>query len=148
MTIKLGNLKGVEAWNAGGGLPAGEHICRIDDAKPGKSKNGYEQIELTWTAIDGPFQGAEKRDWLTLTENSMGKVVALLEAVSFEIPDGDLDLKVSDLIGRHAAVVVRDVQKYNGEPGELVPKIMGYKRPVRDVVKTGASDIADSDLPF
>lgn len=156
--MKLGNLENVEAWKAGGMPPAGTYTARIDDASEGTSTNGYDQLELSWTVVGGEHDGAECRDWLTITEATRGKVVALLQATGIVVGAGDFELKVGDLIGRTAQIVLRKEPKYN-DPDKMVTKVAGYKEapsngsngdvpPDTNGLRQGALDDDGKPLPF
>jgi hypothetical protein len=145
------DLQGVEAWRAGT-VPPGTYTCRVEDATEGRSSRGYPQLELSWTVLDGEFQDAEIRDWLVVTEKSRGKIVALLQACGMQIPEGEFDLPVSDLVGRSAQVMMRSEPKYD-EPEKMVVRAAGYKpaavgSPVAPVWPNGASAVKDDEVPF
>lgn len=150
--MKLGNLKDVEPWRAGGPPPPGNYIARVDDAKEGKSSGGHPQVEISWTVAEGEYSGAEIREWLVVLETTRGKVVALLQAVGIDIPDGDFELKVADLVGRHAQIFCRSEPSYK-DPDKMVTKVAGYKPAPAQAIASGngsngGSAGSSDDLPF
>jgi len=149
MTINL-NLDGVEAWSGGGGaLPDGDYWVKITDADEGRSKGGYPQIELELEVIAGDLTGSSTRDWVVITENSLGRVRALLEAANLEIPPGQFSLDAVRLVGRSVEIVVRS--EVHG--GKKRSRVKAYQRIESDVpsdsvpIATGAS-AKDEEIPF
>src|SRR5262245_25257266 len=116
-------------------LGAGNHVVRIEEAVPGESRNGYFQIELRLVNDDGAI-----RDWMVVTENSAGKVVALANAAQIDLPsDADVvdtaKLSLSEeylyrFVGRTVGIVVRDEQDFK-DPTQMRPRVQGYVDPER-----------------
>jgi hypothetical protein len=116
-------------------LPAGNYVCTIEEAATGWSRNGYFQIELKLTNAQGTI-----RDWMVVTENSVGKVVALANATKVDLPtDADITdtakLTLSDeyvyrFAGKTVGVVVRDEQDFK-DPTQMRPRVQGYVDPSR-----------------
>jgi hypothetical protein len=134
-----------KAWDlssAGGDLlPVGDHKCTILSAEDDTSSGGYPQVVLEV----GNEQGQTRKDWLTITQNSVGRIVGLVELLpGVERPsDNDVgpDLRLSQKYlntwaGQPIGVLVRDKPKHN-DPSDIKPAIVGY---------VSASAI-DSDLP-
>ena len=139
------NLDGVEAWKGGGLLPPGTHHVEITDATEKTSTGGNPQVEVELRAVGGEYDGGTLRDWLTLTPEAMGRVRQFLEAVRYEIPAGEFDMPVTQLVGRQCQIVVRE-ELYNGE---TKTKVKAYERPEGDVpAAAGAGGGKDDDLPF
>lgn len=106
MTITLPDLSSVEAWKGGGILPPGKHTCRITDARDGTSSGGHPQIEIEWEAVEGEHAGSSIREWVVITERSLGKIRALLDAIQFQVPAGAFQLDVTALVGKRATITV------------------------------------------
>lgn len=106
--MKLGNLSGVEAWRADDQLPPDTYVMQVIEAEESQSSAGNPQIVLDLRVTAGEWRGAEKRDWVTITESSLGRVVQVLEAFGIEIPEGEFEFKPSDLVGKTAEVVLRE----------------------------------------
>ena len=146
--MKLGSLKDIEPWRAGGPPPPGSYTARIDDAGEGQSKNGYPQLTINWTVVGGDYDGAEITDWLTITEATRGKVVALLNATGVEITDGDFELNPADLKGRKAQIVCRAEPSYK-DPSKTVTKVAGYKAaPDGGAPATNGNSSGDHEAPL
>lgn len=148
--MKFQNLDTVEPWKAGSMPPPGNYTARIDEAVEGQSSGGYDQLELSWTVVGGEYDGAEIREWLVVTDTTRGKVVALLQAVGIEIPSGDFELKVDDLAGKTAEIIVRKEPSYK-DPSKMRTVVAGHREaPNTPVSVSNGSDVTPdtSDLPF
>lgn len=139
------NLTGVEAWKGGGLLPAGTHHVEITDATEKTSSGGNPQTEVELRAIGGEYEGGTIRDWITLTPEAFGRVRQFLEAVSYEIPDGEFEMPTSQVVGRQCQILVRD-ELYQGETKTKVKAYMPAKGDIPTGV--GANGSTDSSLPF
>lgn len=139
------NLNGVEAWKGGGILPQGTHHVEITSAEE-KTKNDKPQVEVELRAVGGEFDGGTIRDWIFLVPQAMGRVRQFLEAVKYEIPDGDFEMPTNQLVGRQVQIIVRD-ELYEGETRS---KVKAYEATGTDVpVPAGAGATKDEpDLPF
>lgn len=148
------NINETEAWAADDRLAPGVYHAQIAEAKEETSSGGNPMIVLTWRVASGDWKGSEIRDWVTVTEASAGKVVALLQHTGTPIPP-DGNLPVADLIGRKCLIVVRpDTYVKDGETRETT-KVKGYKPldPKSDVPDDGAfqpvgARPSDDDVPF
>jgi hypothetical protein len=131
-----------EAWDVSTEkiLGEGNHIVDIKDAQMGTSSGGHPQIELQLGNIDG-----EIRDWLVITDASVGKVVSLAQAAGVALPEDDdiekgLTLKqvyVDRFVGRQVGIVVRMEKSFKDETREI-SRVQGYVDPAR---------IKGSDVP-
>jgi hypothetical protein len=137
--MKLADLSKTDAWRADDQLPPGTYLMKIIEAEDGTSSGGNPQIVLDLAVVGGEWKGAEKRDWITVTEASLGRVVQVLQAFDYPIPEGEFELKVADLVGRTAEVVLRPESwtDREGNAREGV-KVKGYRRP-------GTSSDVDND---
>src|SRR5262245_33282220 len=75
-------------------LPDGNHVVQIVNAEMGQSTNRHPQIELQFRNPNG-----EIRDWLVITEATVGKVVALCHATGVPLPTEE------DIEGGHGMVL-------------------------------------------
>jgi hypothetical protein len=143
------NLEGVEAWKGGGLIPAGTHTVEITGVEEKTSSNGNPQLEVELRAVGGEADGAQLRDWLTLTAAASGRVRQFLEAVRYEIPTGEFEVPTSQLVGRQCVIVVRE-ELYQGETKN---KVRAYEQtqgdlPVSSRTTAAATGSQGSDLPF
>jgi hypothetical protein len=116
-------------------LPDGNHIVTIEEANNGRSRNQHPQIELKLANPEGSI-----RDWLVITESTVGKVVQLAQAAGVDVPGEDdiqqgLQLKdewVFRLSGKTVGVVVREEPDNRPDHyGESRPRVQGYVEPAR-----------------
>jgi len=121
-------------------LGEGNHIVDIKDAEVGTSSGGHPEIRLQLANIDG-----EIRDWLVITDATVGKVVALAQSAQVALPEDDdiedgLQLKqvyVDRFVGRQVGIVVRMEKSFKDETKEGA-RVQGYVDPAR---------IKGSDVP-
>jgi hypothetical protein len=133
------SLTGVEAWRASDELPPGAYVSRPANVERDKSSSGNPQVLVDWRVAGGEFKGAEKRDWVTLTEPAMGRIVQLIEACGEQVPQEDFAsydeladwlagmLKKDSVL---TELVVRE-EPWTGKDGEtrMGTKVKGYRRP-------------------
>lgn len=130
------NLGGTTAWAVDDRIEPGAYIAKATAAERTKSANDNEQIQVDWRIMGGPFKGAEQRDWITFTENAMGRVVQLIEAVGEQVPQqdfasyGELADWVAGVLGKGAVteMVIR-LEPGRKDPSKEFPKVAGYRKP-------------------
>jgi hypothetical protein len=156
MGISLG---GVAAWSAGDQLEPGTYRFIPTSIEREQSSNGNPQVKVGWSVNAGPYRGSEIRDWITLTERAMGRVVQVLEAAAIDIPAQEFesyeqmaDWLAGALKGKQVDGVVR-LKPDRKDPSKEWPEIVGYKRPLEgsDVPADGPSNapaVGKPDLPF
>jgi hypothetical protein len=130
------NLDNVEPWKGGDMLPEGKHLCRAVETEEGKSSGGHFQIEVTWEAVAGDYIGGQIRDWVVVTENSMGKVKSLLLCCGIDVPAGGFSLSADLIKGRACEIVVRPQPKPDGTPAL---KVVAYQAPSSDATPPAAT---------
>lgn len=113
-------------------LPEGNHVVRIEEASGGTSSGQHPQIELRFVNEAGSI-----RDWLVITQATVGKVVSLAQATGVGVPgDDDVDgLRVRDewiyrLVGKTVGIVVRE-EPDNRDPSKTRTRVQGYVDPSR-----------------
>ena len=125
-------------------LPAGNYVGTITEAEDDTSSGGHPQINLRLEDEEG--RGAI-RDWLTITEASFGKVVALAQAASCQPTEAEQKgfadkggrapkSWLNKLVGKRVGFVVRDEPDYK-DPTKMRQKVQGYVLPERVAGKTG-----------
>jgi hypothetical protein len=78
-----------EAWEVSTGdlIPVGDFVVEIDTIDgTGKSSGNYPQIELE---VKNPSDGKTRKDWITISQNTIGKVVQLTKAAGAGTPPDD-----------------------------------------------------------
>jgi hypothetical protein len=141
-------------------LPAGNHVVVIEEAEMGTSSGKHPQIEIKLRNSYGAI-----RDWMVITEASVGKVVALAQAVEVDLPtDNDIEqglalkqVYVDRFVGKKVGIVVRDEPDYK-DPTKTRPRVQGYVEAKRikasDIPPNGESDFRhapqnpSADIPF
>ena len=111
-------------------LPAGNHVVRIEECTTGHSRNNFPQLELRLVNNQGAI-----RDWMVITEASVGKVVALANAAKVDLPtDADIidtaklelsEAYASKFIGKTVGVVIRNEPDYKDATQERA-RVQGY----------------------
>jgi hypothetical protein len=157
MGISLG---GVAAWSADDQLEPGTYRFEPSSIEREQSSNGNPQVKVEWRVTAGPYRGSEIKDWITLTEKAMGRVVQVLEAAAVEIPAQEFesyeqmaDWLAGALKGKQVDGVVR-LEPSRKDPSKEWPTLKGYKRPAEgsDVPADGPSNapgVSDGKpLPF
>jgi hypothetical protein len=143
------DLTNVEAWKGGGILPPGTYSVEITSAEEKISGGGNPQVEVELRAIGGECDGGTIRDWITITEAAFGRIRQFLEAVRYDIPAGEFEMPVSNLVGRQCQIIVRE-EPYDGN---MKSKVKAYEPLSSDVtarprVGAGAASVKDDSLPF
>jgi hypothetical protein len=155
MSFKL-SLDGVEPWSAGGMiLNPGNHPVTVVDEEIDETGD-HPVVMLQMEAIGGEETGGEVRDWVHITNKSLGRVAQIYEAFGVEIPSGEFEW--IPLKGRNAKAVVREEPRRD-DPSKNRTVVKGYSNLGGDsdvaavasaVVATpiaGATGAAD-DIPF
>lgn len=133
------SLSGVEAWRADDRLPPAVYLMRPAEIERDSSKAGNPQVIIDWRVQNGEYKGAEQRDYITLTEAAMGRVVQVLEAGGIATPDTDFESyeKMADWLAEQikkanplVEAIVRDEDWIDKEGQERTSaKIKGYRKP-------------------
>lgn len=155
-TIEIPPIDNEQAWGTGGRLPDGWNRVRCEVADPDKSGSGNPQIAFEFSNRHGSV-----KDWLTITEKSLGRVAQVFKAFGVEHGGGAFNPR--PLVGKSVEVLVQTEPSYN-DPSKSFPKVKAY-RPVEGEDPTpdaagpppalpGATTAApspaydDSDIPF
>lgn len=150
----VGTDNEVEAWSGGALMPPGRHLCTLDQVAEGTSSGGHPQIEVTMVVAAGAHIGCSARDWIVVTDNSLGRVRQFLEAAGVEINEGEFEIPFGALLGRKVTVLARQGHKPDGSEkleiaAYMSPDAAGADVPVDDLpgepVGAGARD---DDIPF
>lgn len=139
-----------EAWETSTDvmLPVGNHIVTIVDPIPGMSSSDNPEIQLRVENDRGAM-----RDWLQITDKSIGKIVQLFDAAGVDRPgEGEFDEAtgaltaacINRLNGKKVGVVIREEQD-NRDPTKMRSRIKGYVEPSR--VNEKESDVPSGGVP-
>lgn len=155
------SLDDVEPWKPGGViLRSGSHAIRVVDEEikePGK--DGFEGehpiVILTLEAIAGEEKGGEIRDWVHITQEALGRVAQIYEALGVEVPSGEFEW--ISVKGKQAKIVVRE-KPGRKDPSKRFSEVSSYVA-LSDVDEVAAAFDAtelpadgakgkDDDIPF
>lgn len=110
------NFKGVEVRKT---LPEGTYVVEVAEVELTESSNGNEMIKWEFIVAEGKHQGAKLWYNTVTTKESLFKLREVLEALGQEVPDGKMDIDLSELVGCRAGVnVLHDV--YEGKTRAVI----------------------------
>lgn len=105
------NFKGVESRKT---PPEGDYVVEVLEAVAGKSDNKNDQIEFTLEIAKGDYKGTKLWLYCPLLENSLWKLHAFLSALGVEVPEEEMDIDLSELVGKQCVGVITH-DTYNGK---------------------------------
>lgn len=112
MSFKL-SLDDVEAWTPGGViLNPGTHPIRVVDEEVDLSGD-HPVVKVQLEAIGGEEQGGEIRDWIHVTEKTLGRIAQIYTAFGVEIPSGEFTW--IPIKGKQAKAIVRKEDRRDGK---------------------------------
>lgn len=166
MSFKL-SLDDVEPWKAGGViLGPGTHPIKVVEEEieyKGEGDDKHPVVKVQMVAVGGEEEGGEIRDWIHVTENSLGRVAQIYEAFEVDVPGGEFTwIPLKDRI---AKIVVRKEPRRDGKTGDngQVLEVSGVKsylplteddKAVASLKETfGATEVksgggVEDDIPF
>lgn len=103
-------------------LPTGIHEVVVVTAEEKPWKNDLNQLEVTFEAVSGEYEGKQIRDWLYQGGGAF-RIVWLFGKCGIKL-EGDMEANPQDLIGKTLAIDVK-AEKYNEK---LRNKVKGYYR--------------------
>lgn len=105
------NFKGVESRRT---PPEGDYACVVLEATQGVSSNKNDQIEFVGEISKGEYKGVKVYLQCPLLENSLWKLHAFLTALGVDVPEDELDIDLSELVGEEFMGVITH-ETYNGK---------------------------------
>lgn len=135
VTIDLSNYKD----RVGSRIAEGTYRVLVEDAERTEAKSGNTMINLFLRVQGGEFDGATIVDRLVLTEKSLFRVVAFLQALGLPTPKKRLQLGLDKFIGKQLDVQVEDGEPYNGR---VKSEVRGYAR-ITKSEKQSEADLED-----
>lgn len=122
MSFKL-SLDDVEPWKAGGViLNPGTHPIRVVEEEV-KLDGDHPVVLITLEAIGGEEKGGEIRDWIHVTENTLGRIAQIYEAFGVQVPSGEFEW--IPLKSKQAKAVVRNVPGRD-DPSKTFSEVKSY----------------------
>jgi hypothetical protein len=130
-------FKDAEAWDVNDStiLGEGDYVLNVDSIDgTGNSSGGYPQIEIQMSNSAGSL-----RDWIVVTQSSIGRVVAFTDAVGLPRPTDEQIQDTGDgfrlakayldqALSKKVGVVARDEPDYK-DPSKRRTRIAGYRKP-------------------
>lgn len=104
------NFKGVESRRT---PPEGDYKCAVLEATSGTSAAKNDQIEFVAEISAGEYKGQKLYLYCPLQENSLWKLHAFLTALGQDVPEDDMDIDLSELVGEEFMGVITH-ETYNG----------------------------------
>lgn len=163
MSFKL-SLDDVEAWKGGGLiLGRGTHRIKCVDEEIDESGN-HPVVKLQLVATGGEEAGGEIRDWIHVTEKTLGRIAQIYKGFKVDVPSGEFEW--IPLKGRQASIFVDKAPRRDGELDsegnvKLISEVKSYSplsedaEAVERVAKEfGATEVAgksggvEEDIPF
>jgi hypothetical protein len=119
--MRIPKMDQVEAWK-GGTLSQGRHVVEVEKVTEGTSSGGHPELEVLLRAIESDTEpGAIITDWITVTENSLGRLKQFLLACGADpdlfseerevSPDDLTDRTVTITVGPHQTPDRKTVQR-------------------------------------
>jgi hypothetical protein len=104
------NFKGVESRQT---PPEGDYKLEVLEANSKTGPSG-DMIEFILEISEGKFKGQKQWFYCPLAENSLWKLHAFLTALGEEVPEDEMDIDLSDLIGKEVVGVLTH-ETYQGK---------------------------------
>jgi hypothetical protein len=109
------NFKGVDI-SARQVLPEGDYVCSVAEIEQAESSAGNDMLKWTFEVAEGEEgEGSKLYVYTTLDQASLWKLGQLLDAMGMEIPDGELDLDLEEILGSMVVLTVAH-ETYEGKP--------------------------------
>jgi hypothetical protein len=147
MTISL-NLDGVEAWTGSVILKPGTHPVTVTNEEVDETGD-HPVVVLQLEAIGGDEPGAEVRDWVHITANTLGRIAQLYKAFNVDVPSGDFNW--IPVKGRNCKVLVREEPKRD-DPSQMRTAVKAYLPLTGDAALLGVAQAfgakVEEDIPF
>lgn len=117
---------------------AGKYGARVTDVEKGISKAGKPKYVFKILGIEGPTEGIEYEQHLSLAENAQWKLIETLQAIGVK-PRGDGSYNAREAVGKQVTLFL--TQQTNPESGKkfmqietLLPPGAGPAGPSKSVV--------------
>lgn len=105
------NFKGVESRQT---PPEGDYKLEVLEANSKASGNGGDMIEFILEVAEGKYKGTKLWFYCPLSDNSLWKLHAFLTALGEEVPEDEMDIDLSDLVGKEVVGVLTH-ETYQGK---------------------------------
>lgn len=105
------DFEGVKNFKA---VPEGPYILKIVSAEHGESKQENPKIDWEFEVSQGEHEGAKLWATTSLDEKALWKVRELLEAAGQDVPDGEMDIDLDDIVGCELGAIIYH-EEYEGK---------------------------------
>ena len=119
--IKL-NFEGVETGYKA--VPEGVYEVRVKEIETGTSQAGAPKLDFKFEIISGKNKGSILFYTCSLQPQALFKLKVVLEALGFEIPEGNFNLDVDELIDLECSVEVAH-ETYEGKKRAKIVEFIG-----------------------
>lgn len=146
-TISLPDMSEVEARV---NVKEGEHLVKVTEVT---QEQGDKAPYLAWKfeVVDGDSEGGILFNNTSLSEKALWNLKTLLEALGVDIPEGDFDVDVDDLVDRELMVTV----EHETFEGKKRPRIVDFwaaeeeepKKPARGKSSRGKKNEEEDEKP-
>lgn len=114
--LTIGDLSKVQSSFFVGAGP--QHLKVIEVEQDEGDKGPY--LKWTFEVTKGKYVGRKPKPYYTsLADDSLWNIKKVLEAIGYEIPEGEFDLDPSDLIGEECVGII-DHEVYNGKRQSVI----------------------------
>lgn len=107
-------------------VAAGRYRVMVEDVEQDQSKQGNTMINMWLRIVGGEFNGSTIIDRLVITDKSLFRVVAFMQAIGLPTPKKRFTLDISRFKGK-----ILDVDLEDGDPwnGRVKSEVRGYLKP-------------------
>jgi hypothetical protein len=117
------DMEGVES--GGKIVPDGTYEGRIKSIEEKESSNDNPMLVVKWEVLSGKGKGGVIWDNISLTPQALWRLKGLMEALEIEVPDGAMDIDLSELEGAECAIQIVN-ERYEGKDR---PRVTAYGSP-------------------
>jgi hypothetical protein len=97
-------------------IPEGEYLFAVESVEQDTSSEGNKMLVWTFAiAEDGKLEGQTSRIYTPLIDTALWKLAGLLTALGQEVPDGPMDIELTEMVGLEMMGVVTH-EDYNDRP--------------------------------
>ena len=130
------NMAGVEARVT---VPEGDYRVEVEEISREEGKNS-DYLKWTLKIVGGKFDGKKVYNNTSLAPQALWNLANFLTAIGEEVPDGEMELDLKELVGKECMVVVQH-EDYEGKPQA---KVADYY-PVDGDAESSDDDEEDED---
>lgn len=104
----------------GGNVPEGAYLVSVQEVTKEESNSGNDYLAWKFSVADGKHKGKVLYDNTSLQPQALWRLRATLEALGYEIEEGDMDLDLSSFTGDQAVAVVAHEEYENKKRARIV----------------------------